>query len=328
VRRRGRRARAAARCRPCRCRRAPRGQRGARPRRGRGRRRGKHGDVGRLVVVDILARRLAERRRRLGHVEDVVDDLEGEADRVAVLGERLPLARVRRAAGGAHQDAGAQEGAGLPAVHVGERALVKLAADARQVDRLAAGHAAAARGARQQRAQARLQCRGDAVVGGRQDLERERLHGVAGKHRLGHPEADVHRRLAAAQDIVVHARQVVVDQRVGVDELDRAGCAQRRRTHAVDRIGRGEHEQRTQSLSAVEDGIAHGVAEAGWCIGRNASVERRLDRIELGEGPGVERVALHVVGHGRSWPSSSTFTCCSTASRRERQYCSSSVPRR
>src|SRR6185436_10143710 len=50
-----------------------------------------------------------------------------------------------RAAGGAHQDAGAQEGAGLPAVHVGERALVKLAADARQVDRLAAGHAAAAR---------------------------------------------------------------------------------------------------------------------------------------------------------------------------------------
>ena len=47
-------------------------------------------------------------------------------------------------------------------------------------------------------------------------------------------------------------------------------------------------------------------ALAGRRIGRNAGVERRLDRVELGEGPGVERVALHVVGHGRSWPSSST----------------------
>src|SRR3954471_14229413 len=38
------------------------------------------GDVGRLVVLVVLAGGLAERRRRLRDVEDVVDDLEREAD--------------------------------------------------------------------------------------------------------------------------------------------------------------------------------------------------------------------------------------------------------
>jgi hypothetical protein len=135
-------------------------------------------------------------------------------------------------------------------------------------------------------------------------------------------------RLAAAQDVVVHARQVVMDQRIGVDQLDRARCAERRFASAVDCIGSGQHEERAQALAAVEDGVAHRLAEAGGCVGGNERVERRLDRVELGERPGIEGVALHDADHGRSWPSSRTFTCCSTASRRERQYRSSSVPRR
>ena len=97
---------------------------------------------------------------------------------------------------------------------------------------------------------------------------------------------------------------------------------------AVHRVGGGEHEQGPKPFAAVEDGIAHRVAEAGGRVGRNARGERRFDRVELGQRPGVEVIPLHVEGHGRSWPSSSTFTCCSTASRRDRQYWSSSVPRR
>ena len=81
------------------------------------------------------------------------------------------------------------------------------------------------------RAQARLQRRRDAAVVGRQHLEGQRLHRVAGEHRLGLAELDVHRRLAAAQHVVVHARHVVVDQRIGVDQLDRAGGAQRGVAH-------------------------------------------------------------------------------------------------
>jgi hypothetical protein len=66
----------------------------------------------------------------------------------------------------------------------------------------------------------RLQRRRDRSAAGRQDLERERLHRVAGEHRLGDAELHVHRRLAAAEHVVVHARQVVVDERIGVDQLD------------------------------------------------------------------------------------------------------------
>ena len=46
---------------------------------------------------------------------------------------------------------------------------------------------------------------------------------VAGEDRDVLAERDVARRAAAAQVVVVHRRQVVVDERVGVDQLDRGG---------------------------------------------------------------------------------------------------------
>jgi hypothetical protein len=50
-----------------------------------------------------------------------------------------------------------------------------------------------------------------------EDLERERLQRVAGENRGRLVEFDVRRRTAAAQVIVVHRRQVVVHERVGVN---------------------------------------------------------------------------------------------------------------
>jgi hypothetical protein len=66
-----------------------------------------------------------------------------------------------------------------------------------------------------------------------EDLERQRVQAVAGKHRLRLAERLVHRRLAAPQVGIVHARQIIVDQRIDVDRLDRAADAQR--TLGVDR---------------------------------------------------------------------------------------------
>ena len=68
-------------------------------------------------------------------------------------------------------------------------------------------------------------------------------------------------RLASAKRIVVHARQVVVNERIGVDELDGGGA-----TINGGGIGRGGFsgrvgEQRTHSLPTPEDGIAHRFAE-------------------------------------------------------------------
>ena len=69
---------------------------------------------------------------------------------------------------------------------------------------------------------------------------------------------DVHGRAAAALVVVVHARQVVVDERVGVDQLDggreRAARARARRPTASPPAKR---ERRAQPLAAREEQVAH-----------------------------------------------------------------------
>ena len=64
---------------------------------------------------------------------------------------------------------------------------------------------------------------------GRQQRERFGQQSVAGQDRHALAVDDVVRRPAAPQRIVIHRRKVVVDERVGMDELDRTGRRQRRR---------------------------------------------------------------------------------------------------
>ena len=63
--------------------------------------------------------------------------------------------------------------------------------------------------------------------GVREDFERQRVKAVSGKHGFSLAEGLVDRRLAAPQVRIVHARQIVVDQRINVDRLDRAADAKR-----------------------------------------------------------------------------------------------------
>ena len=55
----------------------------------------------------------------------------------------------------------------------------------------------------------------------RQHVECQRLQRIAGEDRGGFVEGDMHGRLATAQGVVVHRRQVVVHQRVAMDQFDR-----------------------------------------------------------------------------------------------------------
>ena len=85
---------------------------------------------------------------------------------------------------------------------------------------------------------------------------------VAGQDRDVLPEDDVGRRSAPPQLVVVHRRQVVVDQRVGVDELDRGRGGQHLdRIHARGARG-GEAQHGPDPLAAGEQRVAHRLAEA------------------------------------------------------------------
>ena len=136
------------------------------------------------------------------------------------------------------------------------------------------------------------------------------LESVAGEHGDTVAVDDVQGWPSAAQRVVVHRGQVVVDQRVRVDQFDRA----RRRNcegddvprwlggfAALDRVGSCERQRGTQPLPAGKQAIAHGLAHdarAGWRLGQIA-IEGRVDLApralqKLGEG-----LARHEASRGR-----------------------------
>jgi hypothetical protein len=125
---------------------------------------------------------------------------------------RCPAARRRSCAGACH----------ATAIRSG-------LAHAGQVDRLPAGHAGAARRARQQAAQARLGlCRDLVTSSGVSNSNARACSASPASRCAGLAELHMHGGFAAAQDIVVHAGHVVVDQGIRMDQLGGAGCTQLR----------------------------------------------------------------------------------------------------
>ena len=79
-----------------------------------------NGGVGGLGRSLILARSFAQLGGGLGDIKDVVDDLKGEADIVAEIGESLQLARSAVSAHAAKADRTGKERAGLAFVNIAE----------------------------------------------------------------------------------------------------------------------------------------------------------------------------------------------------------------
>ena len=180
----------------------------------------------------------------------------------------------------------------------------RLPADRVKIDRLAADHARRAGGLGDQRDHAQLprhQRRVEPLRLARQQAERLGLQAVAGENRHALAVHDVRRRPPAPQIVVVHRRQIVVNQRIGVDHLDRA----RRRHRRVARRGFGradrlrhafgarEHQQRAQPLAAAEQAVAHRVGDDRRR--RRRGVERKASSARLDFL--AARVEILVEGH-------------------------------
>ena len=69
--------------------------------------------------------------------------------------------------------------------------------------------------------------------------------------------------LAAAQIVIIHGRQIVMDQAVGVHHLDGAGDAQRRGARDAELPGAFEHEKAAHPLAAADGRVAHGIEQPG-----------------------------------------------------------------
>ena len=66
-------------------------------------------------------------------------------------------------------------------------------------------------------------------------------------------------RASAPQIVVIHARQVVMDQRVGVNQLDRRGRALQPFAAGAGQLPGGQDKQGAHPLAALQGRIAHGL---------------------------------------------------------------------
>ena len=132
----------------------------------------------------------------------------------------------------------------------------------------------------------------------RDELEGQREKRVAGEDRDGLAEDLVIRERAAAIVVVVHGGQVIVDQRVRVDQLQRARRLHHLLRAAAHGLRAGDDEDRTQALAPCAHAVVHGAMQRGRCrrLGRQHALERFVD-----QRPARLHVALEVEGrHGSS----------------------------
>ena len=156
-----------------------------------------------------------------------------------------------------------------------------------QVHHLPARHARRARRARRGSAISSTRTNGSAMrrrIG--QHLERQRVQAIAGQDRGRLVERLVHGRLAAAQVVVVHRRQIVVDQRIDVDRLDRGARRARRsrgrppnRSRGGDRSAAGAAACRRRSRRGASRGTGRRADRRGRrAAGRTGGRSRRRPR--------------------------------------------------
>ena len=234
---------------------------------------------GALVLRLVLAGGLAQLFGTGFDIEDVIADLEGQAE---CIGETVELGQLRFvgvAAQRTHAHRRADQCAGLQCMHAGQCRQGLLLAGGIDVQRLAATHARGAgrvgQGLQAGHAQRGRQWR----VG--QQAEGAGLQRIAGQDGGRFVEGDMGGRLAAAQGVIVHRRQVVMHQRIGVDELD----GHRRRVQVfrlrAEQVATGVHQQRAHALAAAQHRIAHRLVQALRCFGRRGQggVELAFDTV-------------------------------------------------
>ena len=167
-----------------------------------------------------------------------------------------------------------------------------------EIDCLSSSHPRCAGGLCQQRTRG---CRiVDAAL--RQQRERPRLKRIAGKKGNRFAERDMAARLASAHRIVVHAWKIIVDERIGVDQLDRSGGGVDVARIGADRFSRGIGEKRADTFAAAQHRIAHRIAESGGhrhCVARELGREHVFDPLLTLTRPHGER---HAAIHRRPRP--------------------------
>ena len=107
-----------------------------------------------------------------------------------------------------------------------------------------------------------------------------RLQRVSGENGIGLAEHLVAGGLSAAEIVVIHARKIVVDQRIGMQHFDAAGRRQCRGAVSAGDLAELHEQQRSDALSSGKERIAHGVQKLLLrAVRREIRLQRGVDLI-------------------------------------------------
>ena len=110
-----------------------------------------------------------------------------------------------------------------------------------------------------------------------QDLEGDGQQRVPRQHRRHFVKSDMGGGAAAAQIVIVHARQIVMHQRIGMQRLDRRPHPQGTGIVHPEQACGMQHQERAEALAPRHDGVAHGLLDPGL-----APLRTGQDRVQGG----------------------------------------------
>jgi hypothetical protein len=179
------------------------------------------GGVGGFVLGLVFAGGFAQGGGRFFDVENVVNDLKGPADIFAEIHEATEVVAIGAAGDSSGDDGGANERTGFGAVNIFEHAFVAGFTFSFEVGNLAADHAAiGADGFGDHSEDSKAALGLDGRHG--ESLEGESEQGIAGEDRGSFAENFVVGGLTATQIVVVEGGEIIVNQRISVNQFESA----------------------------------------------------------------------------------------------------------
>ena len=225
--------------------------------------------------------------------------MEHEPERRSEFGEPGAVAASRAADDGAGLAGVAEEGAGLHRLHPADGVFAQSLVLRRKVEHLAADHSADTGSG----CELPDQFYSDTCVGigsrVGEDREGERQQRIAGEDRGRLVVGLVHGRLAAAHVVVVHRRQVVVDEAVAMHAFQCRGSADDARAGRAKHPRRLDQQERPEPLAGTEGGVAHGGKQPRRPLAFAGARRCRQERVERGicRGGGRGEPPVEILSH-------------------------------
>ena len=248
--------------------------------------------IGDLALVLVGADGLAEFVGVSDDVQHIVPDLEGQTQLIAVGFCCLPGRLAAAGCADAQHTGSGDHGTGFQVVDL--RQFILGRGMVQRVQHLPRYHAVRAGRVRQN--QSAIRPLGVGQAGSRQDhAVGRRLESVSRQYRQGLTVNLVVGGFTPAEIVIIHAGQVIMDQRIRVDQLQ---CAANR--HSLVPVqtaqpGKLQRHHRTQPLAAGENAVPHGLIEVRpvWLF-RKQAVQIVLDGRQIFLILGAKRSLFHV----------------------------------